>query len=91
MSTPTIGELRFREQLLNSLPEIADAIRENTKAVREFTGVLKSTAQETCKAGPPRPKREKHLMEPGQARDVQPPPEDQEDDHFLPPGFKVRM
>lgn len=91
MSTPTIGELRFREQLLDSLSEIADAIRENTKAVREFTGVLKSTAQETCKDGTPQPKREKHLMEPGTTRDVQPPPEDQEDDQFLPPGLKVRM
>ena len=90
MSVPTIGEQRFQVQLIDSLSEIADAIRENTKAVREFTGVLKSTAQETCKDGTPRPKREKHLMEPGQTRDVQPPPEDQEDDHLL-PGLKVRM
>ena len=91
MSTPTIGELRFRAQRLDSLSEISDAIRENTKAVREFTGVLKSTAQETCKDGTPQPKREKHLMEPWPTRDVQPPPEDQEDDQFLPPGLKVRM
>ena len=90
MSTPTIGELRFREQLLDALTEIADAIRENTKAVREFTGVLKSTAQETCKDGTPQPKREKHLMEPGPTRDVQPPPEDQEDGHLLTPVPKVR-
>lgn len=91
MSVPTIGEQRFQAQLLDSLSEIADAIRENTKAVREFTGVLKSTAQETCKDGTPQPKREKHLMGPWPTRDVQPPTEDQEDDQFLPPGLKVRM
>lgn len=91
MPTPTVGEIRFRAQLLDALSEIADAIRENTKAVREFTGVLKSTAHETCKDGTPQPKREKHLMEPGTARNVQPPPENQEDDDHLTPGFKVRM
>ena len=91
MSMPTIGEQRFQAQLIDSLSEIADAIRENTKAVREFTGVLKSTAQETCKDATPQPKREKHLMEPWPNRDVQPPPEDQEDDQLLPPGLKVRM
>lgn len=91
MSTPTMGELRFRAQLLNALTEIADAIRENTRAARELTGALQATARETCKDDPPRPKREKHLMEPGAARNVQPPPENQEDGHLLTPGPKVRM
>lgn len=45
MSNPTtMGELRFRAQLLNALSEIAGAIRENTRAVRENTGLLREIA-----------------------------------------------
>lgn len=41
MSMPTIGEHRFQAQLLHALNEIADSIRENTKATRELAGVLR--------------------------------------------------
>lgn len=45
MSIPTVGEQRFQAQLLHALNEIADAIQENTKAVRAFTEVLQSTTK----------------------------------------------
>lgn len=38
MSIPTVGEQRFRAQLLDALGELADAIRENTGALRELAG-----------------------------------------------------
>lgn len=52
MSIPTIEEHRFQAQL-QALTDIADAIRENNRAVREFTGVLQSTVRESCKEDVP--------------------------------------
>lgn len=51
MSIPTVGEQRFQAQLIHALDEIADAIQENTKAVRAFTEVIQSTAK--AKEPPP--------------------------------------
>lgn len=47
MSMPTIGEHRFQAQLIHALNEIADSIRENTKATRELAGVLREMRGDT--------------------------------------------
>lgn len=70
MSIPTIGEQRFQAQLIHSLNEIADAIQENTKAVRAFTEVIQSTTMATEPVAKPR----------------RPAPPTDEDDFPIPPG-----
>jgi hypothetical protein len=74
MSIPTIGEQRFQAQLLHALNEIADAIQENTKAVRAFTEVIQSTtmaAEPVSKTRRPAPPS---------------PPPDEDDEFPIPPG-----
>ncbi len=76
MSIPTVGEQRFQAQLLHALNEIADAIQENTKAVRAFTEVIQSTTM----AAEPKPEAKTRRPAPPS------PPPDEDDDFPIPPG-----
>lgn len=75
---PLPGSLN--DQYIQAIRDIADAVRQNTQAISEFTELFKQTLQE-----PPETSKLKKMPSPDN------PFGNQEDDDFFPWGPKVRM